>query len=61
MMTKLKQIRKEAHETQANVAKYLGITPQGYSLIENGKRGLQVDMAVKLAQYFRITVEELIA
>ncbi len=48
-MEKLKLFRKEAGLTQAEMGKLLGISESGYCLIENRKRRLTFEMAVKIA------------
>lgn len=39
-MNRLKYLREESGKTQSEVAKFLGITNQAYSFIENGQRRL---------------------
>lgn len=56
----LAELRENNDKSQADVAKILGITPQGYGLIERGERGLKVEAAAKLADFFGVNVEEII-
>ncbi|WP_277631361.1 helix-turn-helix transcriptional regulator [Atopococcus tabaci] len=49
---KLKDIRDERGETLDQVSKAVGITPQYYWMIENGKRRLNYELAVKIASHF---------
>ena len=51
-MEKLKKLRKETGLTVYDMAKKLGITASFYSQIENKKRRLFYDMAIKIAQIF---------
>jgi putative transcriptional regulator len=48
-MNKLKELRKKAGLTQAEMGKKLGFSESGYCLIENGKRRMTVDVALKIA------------
>lgn len=60
MMTNLKAIRKKAKMSQQNVADFLGMSKQGYSLIERGERSLKAETAVKLATLYKLTVDEVV-
>lgn len=51
-MDKLKKLRKESGLTVYDMAKKLGITASFYSQIENKKRRLFYDMAIKIARIF---------
>lgn len=48
-MEKLKLFRKDAGLTQSEMGELLGISESGYCLIENRKRRLTFEMAVKIA------------
>nr|DAP99986.1 MAG TPA: Helix-turn-helix XRE-family like protein [Caudoviricetes sp.] len=50
----VKKIRNQLGLSQRKVAEQLGITQQGYNLIENGKRKLDVDTIIKLSNIFNI-------
>lgn len=50
----LRKIRKENNLTQTEVANYIGITQNGYSMIENGIRKLSVDNAKLLGKIFHV-------
>ena len=41
---RIKEMRKKAGYTQAELAEKLGITPDGMSSIERGKNGVSVDL-----------------
>ena len=58
-MEKLKQIRKEYNYTIYDMAKLLEITPSFYSQIENKKRRLFYDTAVKISSIFSMKPDEL--
>lgn len=53
--------RKERNETQAQVAKALGITRPYYTQIELGERDPSLDVALKLGEHFGLPVEQLLA
>ena len=57
----LKRYRMLHGLTMKQVGKVIGVSESCYSLIENGKRGLRLPRAKKLADYYGITVDELIA
>ena len=56
----LKHIRMEQGVTQKAVADYLGCSPVVYSRYENGERMPSLDILIKLADYFRVTVDYLV-
>lgn len=58
-MEKLKQIRKKRKYTIYDMAKILKITPSFYSQIENGKKRLFYDMAIKIADIFSMKPDDL--
>lgn len=49
MRSWLKELREKAQMSQAQLAVAVGITQQQYSFIENGKRGVRVATAKKIA------------
>ncbi|MBQ9781421.1 MAG: helix-turn-helix transcriptional regulator [Clostridia bacterium] len=59
-MIGLKEIRKQRNVTQQKVALDLAISREALSYYENGRRSPDVDMLVKLADYFNVTVDFLI-
>jgi len=58
-MNKLKRIRKENGLTVYDMADKLGITASFYSQIENKKRRLFYDMAIKIAKIFDMTPDSI--
>ena len=58
-MNKLKKIRKENKYTIYDMAKILKITPSFYSQIENKKRRLFYDTAVKISAIFNMKPDEI--
>lgn len=56
---KLKSIRKQFGYTIYDMAKKLNITPSYYSQIENKKRRLFYDMAIKISSIFSLHPDSL--
>ena len=56
----LKKARKKKALSQLKVAMDLSITREALSHYENGKRSPDVDMLVKLARYFGVSVDYII-
>lgn len=59
-MVKLKFFRKQKGVSQAAIADYLGIAPNSYSRYENGYRQPDLETLQKLADYFGVSVDELL-
>lgn len=57
---KLKEIRKSKGITQQKLAKELYITQQALCNYEQGKREPDVQMLIKLADYFGVSVDYLV-
>ena len=57
---RLIKLRKDAHLSQRKLANLLGISPSNLFYYESGSRLPGADMALKIAQVFGITVEELL-
>jgi transcriptional regulator with XRE-family HTH domain len=60
MNLKLKELRLLAGKTQNQVASAMGLTQTGYNGYEQGRRMPNIEMVVKLAEYFDVTVDELL-
>ena len=58
-MNKLKELRKENKYTIYDMAKILKITPSFYSQIENKKRRLFYDTAIKISAIFNMKPDEI--
>lgn len=56
-MNRLKYLREENGKTQSEVAKFLNISTQAYSFIENGDRRLSANNLEKLAEYFGVSTD----
>ena len=56
----LKTLRKQAKMTQAQVAKAIEISQQGYAYWEQGKKRPSHDNLVKIAKLFNVSVDTLV-
>lgn len=59
-MIMLKTLREKHNLSQKDVALVINKTPQAYSLYEQGKREPDIATLMKLADYYKITVDELL-
>lgn len=59
VIEKLKQLRMDAELTCQQVADEAGISKEHYWFIENGKRGLTYEMAIKIAKVFEKRPDEI--
>lgn len=57
---RIKDLREDNDITQKELAEYLNITQQQYSLYEKGIRTIPVDLVIKLAQYYCVTTDYLL-
>lgn len=57
---KLKELRKSLNLTQAEVAKALNLTDKTYGNYENGNTDPTINTLINLADYFHISIDELI-
>ena len=58
---RIKQLRKAKGASQAQVAEYLGVTKQAYSLYETGKREPPFATLLKIAEYFGTDTDTLMS
>ena len=56
---KLKKLRNENNYSVKKIASLLGISPAHYCLIENKKRNLYYEMAIKIANIFNLKPDDL--
>lgn len=54
---RIKDLREDSDKTQAEVANYLGTTAQYYGKYEKGERELPFNRAVKLAEYYNVSLD----
>ena len=57
---RLKSLRLENNKTQKEIATYLNVDKTTYNKYENGKRKINNDIVVKLAQYYNINVSDIV-
>ena len=54
---RLKQLRKEKHLTQQDIARILNVDESTYGRYENGKRQLSIEDLQKLCQYYKVSAD----
>lgn len=59
VITNLKKLRKEKGITQLKLAEDLQVTRQTLSAIENNKYNPSLELALKISDYFNLTVNEI--
>ena len=57
---RIKQLRTERKLRQADVARILNVTPEAYSMWENGVRQMSLPNLVVLARFYGVTLEYLV-
>lgn len=57
---RLRDVRKKHGLTQAQVAEFLGITPNAYNQYENGKRDIPTDSLIALSELYKCSTDELL-
>lgn len=57
---RLRQIREKAQKTQAELAKYLGVSRQCYNNYELGNREPSTNTLIKLSEYFGVSIDYLL-
>ena len=58
MKNRIEEIRKERGIRQEEFAKYMGVSRQTISSLENGRYNPSIILAYKIAKYFNMTIEE---
>lgn len=59
MNNKLRELRKQQKLTQDELAKALGVSRQTINAIENNKYNPTLELAMRMARFMRIPVEQL--
>lgn len=59
-MNNLKYFRKKKNISQAEVAKYLGLSQTAYGHYETGRRQIPIDSLTKLADFYGVSVDDLL-
>ncbi|BCJ95510.1 hypothetical protein acsn021_30790 [Anaerocolumna cellulosilytica] len=57
---RLKELRKDKHLTQVNMASFLECTEQHYQRLEYGKVTPNANMIIKLADFFDVSADYLL-
>lgn len=60
MKNRLKELRKEAHLSQAQLAKQLNMSQRGYSKYETGENDIPTQVLIRLAGFYRTSVDYLL-
>ena len=58
-LKKLKDLREDSDLTQKEIADILGISQRYYSNLESGNRTLSVDLLIKIANFYNVSLDEL--
>ena len=56
----IRNLRKDNNKTQKELAAYLNTTQTTYSKYELGKINIPIDILIKLADYYNVTVDYLV-
>ena len=59
-MNKLKELRKAKGVSQQEVANFIGVTRTSYTQYESEKRGVSAEILSKLADYFGVTIDDIL-
>lgn len=59
MKNRLEEIRKERGIKQEELAQAMGVSRQTIGSLENGRYNPSITLAIKLARYFQMTVEDI--
>lgn len=54
---RIKDLREDNDLYQKDIANYLNITQQQYSLYELGVRDLPIDLLIKLANFYKVSTD----
>ena len=54
---RIKELRTDNDNTQAEIATILGITQQQYQLYESGKRSFPIDLLQTLCLHYRVSAD----
>lgn len=60
MDNRIRDLREDADLTQQQIADAIGITQRKYSYIETGTQPLTDELLVKLADYYRVSIDYLL-
>ena len=57
---KIRKLRKDLKLTQENMAEYLGISQNAYSLIEQGKTKINIDRLIQIKDKLKVGLKDLV-
>lgn len=60
MKLKIKDLREDNDLSQKEIAKILNISQVAYSYYEIGKRNIPLDLLIKLADYYNVTLDYIV-
>ena len=60
MDNRIRDLREDADLTQQQIAEAIGITQRKYSYIETGTQPLTDELLVRLANYYRVSIDYLL-
>lgn len=60
MKNRIKDLREDHDLTQQQIAEQIGITQRKYSYIETGTQPLTDDLLIRLANYYRVSIDHLL-
>ena len=59
ILKRLKELRLENHISQEELSKFLNVSRTNYNRYENGVRVISVDMIIKLADFYKVSLDYL--
>ena len=59
-LERIKELRVEKEFTQDQLSKKLGISQRAYSHFETGTRGIPIEVLIKLADIYRVSLDYLV-
>lgn len=60
LFTRIRDLREDKDEKQKNIADYLGIRQTTYSKYELGRINIPIEMLIKLADYYNVSLDYLV-
>ena len=60
MQNRIRDLREDSDLTQQQIADAIGITQRKYSYIETGTQPLTDELLVKLANYYKVSIDYLL-
>lgn len=60
MYKRIRDLREDRDLNQTMVAKYLGMSQTGYSKYETGENDIPTDVLIKLARFYRTSIDYLL-